>query len=439
MLVESNLLLVSCLLFASCCYALSSDSNPPPTPLAANSAKGSNPTPIEQALVPEGVFAAQLVSVLNLGTATDQGNAETLLSNLGIEPKNGWISEYPVTPAELGEIDHDITLACEKGLIKLPKNQALKLVSDLKAKLGLDINTNPTTNPLPAINQNQKPVISKIYSYTDSKGMKNYTDNFDAIPAQYQAQAKVISQTALPTIAAGSQGLVPNSKIPANTAATNPDLINSYYQNQGPPVVTYYPPPTPYYYLYSWVSYPFWSTGYYFPGYYVLNDFHRHVEYNHQPYHISHHAGPGNTANGLNNNNWYGNGNAQAGARSIVSLEQNRHMQPGLNQNIQSQGNPAMMANAQHERMEALHQAEHQRRESFQQNEARFHNQIPNQQQYYQPNNVGVEDHRILNSPQVYGEPMHQEFHQEFREGGGMHAGGNFGGHHEGGGGGGRR
>lgn len=53
----------------------------------------------------------------------------------------------------------------------------------------------------------------------------------------------------------------------------NPTVINNYYYEEGPPVVTYYPPPWDYDYLYGWVPYPFWYSGFFFPGFFVLNDF----------------------------------------------------------------------------------------------------------------------------------------------------------------------
>ena len=39
--------------------------------------------------------------------------------------------------------------------------------------------------------------------------------------------------------------------------------------------MTYYPPPPDYGYLYSWVPYPFWCSGFRFGGFFILNDFHR--------------------------------------------------------------------------------------------------------------------------------------------------------------------
>ncbi|HYA92142.1 MAG TPA: DUF4124 domain-containing protein, partial [Thermodesulfobacteriota bacterium] len=54
------------------------------------------------------------------------------------------------------------------------------------------------------------------------------------------------------------------------------EVVNNYYYTEGPPIVTYYPPPWDYSYLYAWVPYPFWYTGLWFPGFFILTDFHIH-------------------------------------------------------------------------------------------------------------------------------------------------------------------
>ena len=66
-------------------------------------------------------------------------------------------------------------------------------------------------------------------------------------------------------------------------------VINNYYYEQGPPVVTYYPPPWDYYYLYAWVPYPFWYSGFYFHGFFALRDFHRVVIVGHRRCLVSNH------------------------------------------------------------------------------------------------------------------------------------------------------
>jgi len=65
----------------------------------------------------------------------------------------------------------------------------------------------------------------------------------------------------------------------------NPGGIDNYYYEEGPPVVTYYPPPPDYDYLYAWVPYPFWCTGFFFPGFFVLHDFDTFVFVGHHHHH----------------------------------------------------------------------------------------------------------------------------------------------------------
>ncbi len=87
-------------------YGQEETSGPPATPLP-DSMSVRNP-PVEQPLVPEGVFAVQLVEALKVGQTQDEAQAESMLSAVGIEPKNGWIAGYPVTPAVIGEIEKGV-------------------------------------------------------------------------------------------------------------------------------------------------------------------------------------------------------------------------------------------------------------------------------------------------------------------------------------------
>jgi hypothetical protein len=76
-----------------------------------------------------------------------------------------------------------------------------------------------------------------------------------------------------------------------NPSAQYPEtsVINNYYYDQGPPIVTYYAPPPDYYYLYSWVPYPFWWFDFWFPGYFILHDFHRSVHFHDRTGFVSNH------------------------------------------------------------------------------------------------------------------------------------------------------
>ena len=208
---------------------------PPPLAVPSNPAAGqtgNNPTPVEQALTPEGVYAMELLDALKLPPATEPGQAEEVLTNLGIEPKNGWISDYPVTPAVLGELDKDISDACNQQKVSLSSDQALKRVNALKSRLGFQISSGPAVPPAAA--QPPKPAsVSTIYSYLDSAGARHYTDNFDSIPPEYQAQAKILSQTTNQSGPSANGGYSPQY-----TAVPDPSAVYNYYQTQGPPVVT---------------------------------------------------------------------------------------------------------------------------------------------------------------------------------------------------------
>ncbi len=50
---------------------------------------------------------------------------------------------------------------------------------------------------------------------------------------------------------------------------------DSYYSTEGPPVLAYCSPPPDYAYLYAWVPYPFFFDAFFFPGFFILHDFHK--------------------------------------------------------------------------------------------------------------------------------------------------------------------
>jgi len=167
--------------------------------------------PIAQPLVREGEFAVKLTAALKLGTTTDETEAESLLGSVGIVPRNGWIADYPVTPDIIGELQTSIAEAATAGKLAMGKDEALKAAEEVTSGSGLSITT-------------------------DASVQRGST-------------------------AAG-----------ANPPETH--VINNYYYDEGPPVVTYYSPPPDYAYMYTWVHYPFWWWNYWYPGYFVLVDFH---------------------------------------------------------------------------------------------------------------------------------------------------------------------
>jgi hypothetical protein len=172
------------------------------------------PPPVASILVREGDFATRLVSALEIGTAANETEAETMLAAAGIAPKNGWISDYPITPDILGELEDALAAAADANRLLMGEDEALGVLDRVAAEVGL-------------------------YVLTDTSG--EYAETLPPASPQY----------------------------------TEPTVINNYYYNEGPPVVTYYPPPPDYLYLYAWVPYPFWCSGFSFSGFFILHDFHK--------------------------------------------------------------------------------------------------------------------------------------------------------------------
>jgi hypothetical protein len=170
------------------------------------------PPPVAPTLVREGDFATELVTELNLGTAKNEADAESMLVASGIAPRNGWISDYPVTPDIVAELQKAIEDSAGTDILPMEKEDALNALRNLEASFGIAV----------------APDTSAKYA---------------------------------------------EGQPPAESQYTEPEVVNNYYYDEGPPVVTYYPPPPDYGYLYAWVPSPFWCGGLFFPGFFVLHDF----------------------------------------------------------------------------------------------------------------------------------------------------------------------
>jgi len=169
--------------------------------------------PIGQALMREGDFAVKLEAALGIGTAGNEIEAESRLAGTGISPRNGWISDYPMTPDISGEVYDSVRAAADAGRFGLSAESAAQLFNNVTAQAGM-------------------------------------------------------SATAS-SVGGGSDASAVSASAPGDA------VIDDYYNDNGPPVITYYAPPPDYSYLYGWVPYPFWCNGFWFPGYFILHDFHR--------------------------------------------------------------------------------------------------------------------------------------------------------------------
>jgi hypothetical protein len=195
----------------------STPSQAPPGNIAVSAQSGetaTQPPPIAQTLIREGDFAIKLAEALKIGQAKNEAEAESTLASAGIAPQNGWIADYPVTPDVIGELEKAVGEAADAKKLPIGKNEALKAFRTTAVEL-------------------QLPIIAEV-------------------PDRYA-----------------------ESPSPTTSQSTEPSVIDNYYYTEGPPVVTYYPPPWDYYYMYAWVPSPFWCSGFFFPGFFILRDFHR--------------------------------------------------------------------------------------------------------------------------------------------------------------------
>jgi hypothetical protein len=171
--------------------------------------------PVAQPLVREGDFAIKLAAKLDLGLPTNEAVAEEMLAKVGVVPVNGWLSDYPVTPEIVGQLQDAIAKASADGKIPMTTSEATRGLYSLTAEMNL-----PT-----------------------------------------------------PAGAGGAPAEGPAGSTSPPEPSTSPAVINNYYYDEGPPVITYYPPPYDYYYLYAWVPYPVFWFGFWFPGFYICHNF----------------------------------------------------------------------------------------------------------------------------------------------------------------------
>ena len=152
-----------------------------------------------------------------------------MLASSGIAPQNGWISDYPMTPDIIRELENAVAVAADSNRLPMGKDEALRELRTAAVELEL-------------------PIIVDIPS--------EYGESSPATSPQY----------------------------------AEPSVVNNYYYNEGPPVITYYPPPWDYGYLYAWVPSPFWCGGFFFRGFFILRDFHKSIIFNRHTVVVSNHV-----------------------------------------------------------------------------------------------------------------------------------------------------
>src|SRR5271157_5305310 len=174
--------------------------------------------PVEQPLVREGDFAVELATALNLTQSNDEAAAESSLAAINIAPRNGWISDYPMTPDIISEVRESAARSASAGSLNMSEADASSTVDRISIAMNLPVK-----------------VAGKNYAYGSSSSSE-YSSSSAAPP-------------------------------PESSEYMEPSEVEQYYDDSGPPIVSYYPPPWAYAYLYDWVPWPFWWGGYGFGGF----------------------------------------------------------------------------------------------------------------------------------------------------------------------------
>ena len=219
--------------------------------------------PIGQPLVSEGEFAEELATALNLTSSHDEAAAEDALASISIAPRNGWISDYPMTPDIIAEVRESAARSASAGSLRMAETEATGIVDSVSNAMNLPIE-----------------VAGGKHAYESSSSSSS---SGSSSSSEYESSSSFEYQSSSSSEYESSSGAPP----PEFSDYVAPTDVEEYYNDYGPPIVSYYPPPWGYSSLYAWVPWPFWWGGFGFGGFFILNDFDRHDHFHHFSNHVT--------------------------------------------------------------------------------------------------------------------------------------------------------
>ena len=92
---------------------------------------------VSRPLIREGDFAIKLAETLKIEAVQNDADAESLFTSVSIQPRNGWIADFPVTPNILGEVEKSIAEAADSRKLPLKKDESLTAFRSLLTEEGL--------------------------------------------------------------------------------------------------------------------------------------------------------------------------------------------------------------------------------------------------------------------------------------------------------------
>ncbi len=123
--------------------------------------------PVAQPLVREGYFAIKLATEFKLGSPLDERAAEGLLAGAGISPADGWISDYPVTPEIIGQLDDALKRSAKDDTLPVSYDAAKQDLTDIAQELALPVPAQDGMQPAEAPQPNN---ASDYSDYYDTEG-----------------------------------------------------------------------------------------------------------------------------------------------------------------------------------------------------------------------------------------------------------------------------
>ncbi len=241
------------------------------SPYTAAVNAGSSPSgipPVEQPLVREGEFAVELATALNLTSSHEEQAAEHYLVSINITPRNGWISDYPMTPDIIAEVRDSAARSASSGKLQISGNDAAGIVDKVSIAMNLPV---------------------KVAGDSSS--------------------------------AHQSGSVVPPPEV---SEYMEPSAVSDYFYNNEPPIVTYYPPPWEYASLYEWVSDPFWWDEFGFGGFFILVDFDRDRHNHHFTNHVTDANGTASRINATTRAGAGATADRQTGSRANTARDTDR-------------------------------------------------------------------------------------------------------------------
>ncbi len=147
----------------------------PSLAVASNYTSGSKNVPsVGQQVVREGDYAIELVQTLKIGPQEKEIDAETALANIGIAPKSGWISNFPVTPDIIAQLQTAIDAAADAGKLPMNKEDADQAFAALNSNIGIEITQAGTGEQYAGDEAYTEPAVINNYYYDEGPPIVTY-------------------------------------------------------------------------------------------------------------------------------------------------------------------------------------------------------------------------------------------------------------------------